>query len=219
MLLKLDQSKISSFLCNNDIDWHFNPPAASHFGGVWERMIRTTRKILYSLLKEQGCTIDYEILSTVLCEAENILNNRPLTATSTNPNDMLSLTPNMLINVRGKPLNAPGQFEKSDIYAKRRWKRAQYLVQVFWLRWKKEFLATLQQRNKWQSPKRNVEVGDIVLILDATVPRNSWLMGRVETVFKDMKGNGRSCRVRTNSSILERPITKLCVLVEVPSND
>lgn len=52
-----------------------------------------------------------------------------------------------------------------------------------------------------------------MLIIDGTIPRNSWSMGRVETVFEDMKGNARSCRVRTKSSILERPITKLCVLV------
>lgn len=214
MLSRLDQSKISNFLGNKGIEWYFNPPTASHFGGAWERMIRTTRKILYSLLKEQGSMLDDEMLSTVFCEAENILNNRPLTTTSTDPNDMLPLTPNMLINPRGKPLDAPGQFEKSDIYAKRRWKRAQYLVQVFWSRWKREYLVTLQQRNKWQRPKRNVVVGDIVLIVDATVPRNSWPMGRVEAVFKDRKGDTRSCKVRTKSSVLERPITKLCIIVE-----
>eukprot|EP00794_Sanderia_malayensis_P013144 gene13144-14495_t len=84
------------------------------------------------LLKEQSSVLDDETLATVLCEADNILNNRPLTATSTDPNDMLPLTPNMLINPRGRPLDAPGQFEKSDLYAKRRWRRVQYLVHVFW---------------------------------------------------------------------------------------
>ena len=107
MLSWMDQSKVSNFLGNNGIEWHFNPPTASHFGGEWETMIRTTRKILYSLLKEPGSMLDNEMLSTVFCEAENILNNRPLTTTSNDPNDMLPLTPNMLTNPGGKPLEAP----------------------------------------------------------------------------------------------------------------
>ena len=214
MLLKLNQSKIDTVLSNNGIEWHFNPPKASHFGGVWERIIRSTRKILYSILREQGNTIDDETLSTVFCEAESILNNRPLTTTSNDPNDMLPLTPDMLINPRGKPTNTSGAFQKSDIYAKKRWKRVQYLVDVFWSRWRKEYLVTLQQRAKWQRPKRNVAVGDIVRIIDTSAPRNTWPMGRVEAIFEDKRGNTRSCRVRTKSSMLERPIAKLCVVVE-----
>ena len=214
MVSRLDQSKISNVLSNDGTEWHFNPPAAPHFCGVWERMIRATRKILYSLLKEQGSILNDEILSTVLCELGNILNNRPFTTTLTDPNDMLPLAPNMLINPRRKPLDAHGQLEKSDCYAKRRWRRAQYLVQVFWLRWKMEYLVSLQQGSKWQRTYRNVAIRDIVLIIDATVPSNSWPMGRVETVFEDIKGNVRSCRVRTKSSVFERLITKLCVIVE-----
>ena len=81
MLLKLNQSKIDNVLGNNGIECHFNPPAASHFGVVWERIIRSTRKILYSIMRELGSMMDDETLSTVFCEAE-ILNNRPLIATS-----------------------------------------------------------------------------------------------------------------------------------------
>ena len=131
MLSWMDQSKVSNFLGNNGIEWHFNPPTASHFGGKWETMIRTTRNVLYSLLKEQGSMLDDEMLSTVFCEAENILNNRQLTTTSNDPNDMLPLTPNMLTDPGGKPLEAPGQFEKSEIYVKRRLRRVQYLFQAF----------------------------------------------------------------------------------------
>ncbi|XP_006811478.1 uncharacterized protein LOC102806687 [Saccoglossus kowalevskii] len=214
----LDQSRMNDVLCAEGIEWHFNPPAASHFGGVWERMIRSIRKILYSLLREQPRIVDDETLSTLFCEAENIVNNRPLTTTSSDPNDLLPLTPNMLINPRARALSSPGVFEKSDMYARKRWRQSQYLIDVFWCRWRKEYLVTLQQRPKWQRKRRNVQVGDIVLVVDKSVPRNSWLMGVVETTFKDKKGDVRSCRVRTKTSILERPVAKLCILVKAELN-
>ncbi|KAL0146900.1 hypothetical protein M9458_057839 [Cirrhinus mrigala] len=65
------------------IQWIFNPPAASHHGGVWERQIRTIRK-------QQN--VDDEGLQTVLCEVEAIVNDRPITKTSDDPNDTKSLT-------------------------------------------------------------------------------------------------------------------------------
>lgn len=53
----------------------FNPPGASHHGGIWERMIRSVRQVLCSVLKEHA--LDEEGLQMVLCEA--ILNSCPLT--------------------------------------------------------------------------------------------------------------------------------------------
>ena len=62
------------------INWTFNPPGASHHGGVWERMIRSVRWVLNSLLNQQ--TLTDEVLQTLFCEIEAILNNRPITITS-----------------------------------------------------------------------------------------------------------------------------------------
>ena len=64
-------------LHNRDIEWHFNLPAASYAGGVWERMICLIRITLRSLLGNQ--LVHDEILLTLIMEVEKILNNRPLT--------------------------------------------------------------------------------------------------------------------------------------------
>ena len=50
----MDQKEITEKRRQQNIDWKFNPPAASHMGGVWERQIRTTRRILDTLLREHG---------------------------------------------------------------------------------------------------------------------------------------------------------------------
>lgn len=39
-----NQEKITSSLQKKEIKCRFNPPAASHYGGVWERLIRSIRK-------------------------------------------------------------------------------------------------------------------------------------------------------------------------------
>ena len=65
-------------LLQKNISWKFNPPGASHHGGVWERQIRTIRKVLGALTNEQIIRFSDESLATLFCEIEYILNNRPL---------------------------------------------------------------------------------------------------------------------------------------------
>ena len=92
----------------------------------------------------------------------------------------------------------------------------QYLANQFWSRWKKEFLVTLQERNKWQCPKRNFQINDVVLIKEDNCPRNQWPMGRVVAVTEDKHdGLVRSVNVyyvQANTT-LNRPIHKLVLLV------
>ncbi|XP_071956809.1 uncharacterized protein [Antedon mediterranea] len=79
-----NQDQIHQYLLQRHIVWIFNPPLASHFGGVWERCIRTVRKVLSGLIQEQ---ILEEGLKTLFCGVENIINNRPLTKVSDDPKD------------------------------------------------------------------------------------------------------------------------------------
>ena len=75
-LYELNQESLNQFYCQQGIKWTFNPPTASHMGGAWERMIRSVRKILTALTRDQ--TLDDEAFSTFMTEVEGILNSRPL---------------------------------------------------------------------------------------------------------------------------------------------
>jgi hypothetical protein len=67
-----NQTKIHNFCAQRRIKWDFNPPFASHMGGVWERLIRsTTRQVLRAILKEQ--LVSDEVLQTVVADATQIL--------------------------------------------------------------------------------------------------------------------------------------------------
>ncbi|MGH0117086.1 UNVERIFIED_CONTAM: hypothetical protein FKN15_030931 [Acipenser sinensis] len=205
-------SKIKNTLLQNGIKWMFNPPTGSHHGGVWERLIRSVRKILNATLRVQA--LDEEGLHTVLCEAEAIINSRPITKASNDPNDLEALTPNHLLLLKIKPSLPPGLFQKEDLYSRRRWKQVQYMSDLFWKRWTREYLPQLQERQKWSRASRNFVVGDVVLVVDDSAPRNSWVMGKVIQVVPDRHGFVRQVRIKTKTSVLYRPITKVCLLQE-----
>ena len=207
-----NQDKIHNHLLQNDIQWIFNPPLGSHHGGVWERAIRSARRILNSLL--QGQVIDDQCLVTLMAEVESIMNGRPITKVSNDYTDVEALTPNHLLLFRSTSLPL-GTFSKEDMYYHRRWKQIQYMSELFWKRWIREYLPLLQQRQKWTSTMNNLKIGNIVLLVDNTVSRNCWPLGRVVEVFPGHDGLVRKVRVRTKSTELNRPITKLILLDNV----
>ena len=92
-----NQRQIYQHLRQEGIQWIFNPSEASHIGGAWERMIRLLRQIFASLLP--GKRIDEDDLHTLLLEVESIINSRPLTDYSGDPEDPLPLTLNHLLRV------------------------------------------------------------------------------------------------------------------------
>ena len=229
-LTEMNQNEVRSFLLERECDWfefQMNVPASSHMGGVWKRQIRTARNVLNALLLQDGKQLDEESLQTFMCETEAIVNSRPLTVSNiSSPTETEPLTPNHLLTMKSRILlPPPGQFQRADLYLVKRWRRVQYLVNQFWLRWRKEFLSTLQERPKWNKPRRNMRVGDIVLIKDDNVPRNLWRKARVDDVYTDDDGLVRKVKIvvadsslnergeRTRDmSVLERPIQKLVLL-------
>ena len=144
--------KIHNFCAQREIEWHFIPPSASHMGGSWERMVQTTKRVLKSLLKEQ--LVSDEVLTTVMSEAVNIVNSRPLTRSSEDVSDPEALTPNHLLHLRPTPSLPPGVFGKEDLYCRRAWRQAQYIAGLFWQRWTKEYIPTLLERKKWELQRR-----------------------------------------------------------------
>ena len=132
-----NQAQINGVLLQKEIKWVFNPPAGSHHGRAWERLIKSVRKVLNAILKVQN--LDEEGLHTVLCEVEAIIKGRPITKASTDandlealtPNDLKALTPNHLLLLKTSPSLPPGEFQRNYIYAHPRWKQVQYMSNLF----------------------------------------------------------------------------------------
>ena len=87
-----DKPNIESDLAQKKIVWKFSPPGAPHFGGIWERLVQSFKKVIIAILENRSYTDD--VLSTTMCLVEQTLNARPLTAVSDDPEDLTALTPN-----------------------------------------------------------------------------------------------------------------------------
>ena len=224
-LKEMEISKIATYLQSEMcdwIEWERNTPNASHMGGVWERQIRTIRGILSSLLKSHNSVLNDESFSTLIKEVECIVNSRPLDVQNIHDPDSEPLSPNHLLTLKSKVvLPPPDVFQKDNLYCRRRWRVIQHLANEFWNRWRKEYLLNLQTRQKWTEEKRNFQVGDIVLLKEEHVVRNSRPMARVTEVFPNQDRLVRSVQllVVNNSSpgktySVKRPIAKLVLLCE-----
>lgn len=197
-------------LTNARTKWSFNPPLAPHMGGVWERLVRSVKEALKAL--DDGRRLTDEILLTVIVEAEDMINSRPLTYLSQQSEEAEAITPNHFL--RGVSPNQPGGALPSThpaVALRDTFQRSQQLASAMWDRWVSEYLPTLNRRTKWFGETRPLESGDLVYIVEGD-NRKCWIRGIVEEPIMGKDGRVRQACVRTNSGRYKRAVAKLAVL-------
>ncbi|XP_038106444.1 uncharacterized protein LOC119766117 [Culex quinquefasciatus] len=189
---------LAATFTNSNTKWIFIPPSAPHFGGSWERLVRSVKVALRSLCSDRNP--NDETLLTVVAEAESIVNSRPLTS----PNHFLLLSSSGVAQPP-RVLSEPTKTTRSN------WNLARQLVDNFWRRWISEYLPTIANRTKWHSEAKAIKVDDQVLVVNDG-ERNGWTRGRVLSVIPGRDGRVRQVTVQTTTGVLRRPVSKLAVL-------
>ena len=205
----VDTEKLSLAARKKGIEWKFNAPKASNMGGVWERQIRTVRSCLNPILRAQT-TLDDETLYTSLVEVENLINSRPITKVSEDPDDGV-LTPNHLLIMHDNTEYSAQNLDLGAIF-RRKWKRVMQIRNQFWKTWTTRYLQELQLRSKWTKESPEVKEGDIVLQMEAGSPRGVWPLAIITSIIKSHDGIVRSVNVKTSKSSYTRPVNKLVKL-------
>lgn len=208
-LVKVGNQLVDIF-ANDGITWHFNPPSAPHFGGLWEAGVKTVK---FHLRRIIGSTLlTFEQLATVIAQIEAIVNSRPLTPLSSNPLDLEPLTPaHFLVGHRLTSIPDPDVSELPN----NRLSQLQHLQQIqqnFWRRWSKEYISQLQVKSKWTKESTALEPGTLVVIKEDNLPPLKWTLGRVLETFPGADCVIRVVTVKTNYGVVKRPICKLGVL-------
>ncbi|KAL7724386.1 hypothetical protein ACLKA6_007570 [Drosophila palustris] len=150
-------------------------------------------------------------IKTVIIEVEAILNSRPLTASTNDPNDGEAITPaHLLIGTSLKAL--PDQKISEKISTLTQYQRITYLKQRLWDLWRRDYLHELQLRSKWLKAESNVRIGQLVLVHEDNLPPQQWQLARITSAIPGSDGRVRVVDLKINNGTLRRPIHKVAPL-------
>ena len=199
-----------NYLTATNIEFHFMPPKASHFGGSWERLIKSIKRTFRIVFHDR--VLHEDTLHTSLCEIESAMNSRPLSYVGDDPSDPTSLTPNHFLHHASTTVTPPTLTVESDALCRKRWRQSQIVTQHLWKRWRMEYLPSLTIAHKWLKENRPLKNDDVVLIVDHNAPRGSWPLARIVDVNVSHDGRVRSAKLKTKSGFLVRPASAICLL-------
>jgi hypothetical protein len=192
------------------IKWKYIPPAAPNFGGLWEAGVKS---IKYHMKRVIGnSTLTFEEMATLLTQIEACLNSRPLYPLNDDPDSLQPLTPGHFLTCEQIVSIPDDDYTDFKIHQLSRWQLTQKLLHDFWAQWQKEYLTRLQQRMKWNRITKELDIGDLVLVKDQRLPPGNWPMGRIVEKHSGPDGLTRTYDIKTISGVMQRPITKLCIL-------
>jgi ribonuclease HI/transposase InsO family protein len=173
------QAKIA---CQN-VKWQFSPPNAPHFGGAWERLVQSSKRLLRASVGNQ--LVNDRTLRTVIYEVAAMQNARPLTQLSVDPSDEEPLTPNHFLFGGSRAYVPLALSELQDLrISSKQFRQGQQILDHLWSRWTKELSPELIQREKWFVHKDSLSIGDLVLVHDPNNIRGQWPVGRVVEIMK-----------------------------------
>ena len=201
--------QIQKFSNENSITWHFIPPYSPNFGGRWESHVKIVKRHLQRTIGKS--ILQFEELNTLLIQIEAIVNSRPISPISSDPDDLMPLTPAHFLIGRSLTSLPESVYQNKRIPMEQNWKATQSLRAHFWKRWKSEYLNNLQRREKWTNEIKNINVGDLVMVRDPSPPL-VWKMGRVLEVFVGKDNLARVAKLKTGSGQLVRSVNLLAPL-------
>ena len=214
----LDWKEIQNYGIDKGTEWIFSPGDAPWYNGATEALVKSVKRALNAVGGEHiFCFNEYQ---TLLFEAAQLVNQRPIGIKPKQPNDGSYLCPNDLILGRSSPSVPQGPFKERCSH-KYRLDFVQKSVECFWRRWTREVFPSLVITPKWHVERRNVQKGDVVLIGDSNELRGKWKMGIVVETIPSLDGRIRRVKVRycNPNETVERAVQRLIVLVPADENE
>ena len=226
VIVGLDHKKIGKNALVGGSEWKYCPANAPWMNGATESLVKSVKGALHATIGSQ--VLAFSEFQTVMYEAAQIVNQRPIGRNPTGPDDGTYLCPNDLLLGRATPHVPQGPFkERSSM--KYRLDFIERLTEQFWIKWSRDLFPSLVIQQKWHVEKRDVKINDVVMIQDANMLRGKFRMGIITNTFPSKDGRIRrvsmsyknnkegSAYTRTKYTTVERAVHKLIVIV--PSDE
>ena len=218
----IDEEKLIGFCASQGTTWKFTTTNAPWTNGVTESMVKSIKKALSVSIGEQ--IMEFSVLQTVMFEAAELVNSRPIGRHPTSPDEEAYLCPNDLLLGRSNRQIPQGPFNE-NANPKRRYEFLQNIVSSFWKRWTRNYFPCLIVQKKWHFEKRNLQRGDLVLMKDINSLRGAWRRGIIRSPIASSDGYVRKVIVtykptETSKPVeVERPVNSLVVLATANDKD
>ena len=201
-------AQVKWFSIEQGMAWKYILELSPHWGGFYERLNglvkRSLRKILWR------AKLSYEEVEPILIEIEGILDSRTLGYVY-DDNFEEPLTPSHLMfgrRLQNRALITTGLQEECDLF--KRYNHVITLTEHFWKRFSGEYLTELRERAKHGKDNTSaIKVGDVVIINQRNMPRNSWPLGKVVRLVKSSDELVRGAVLTSRGGQLSLPLNLL----------
>ena len=223
----LDKDRLREFGAEHGLEWRFTAADAPWQNGCSESLVKSVKTALKGAIGDQVLMFS-EFQTVASCfEAANLVNERPIGIHPTDPNDDAYLGPNHLLLGRASARVPSGPFLQTK-NERLRFEFVQKLIDSFWKRWMRDFFPSLLVRQKWHVDRRNVCVGDIVVVKYSYAVRGQWRIALVSKTFPAIDGRVRKVEVQykclpgnesprvykgRDYTAIQRPVQRLVVIV------
>ena len=169
--------------------------------------MRSCKQVFFSIIGNQKFTD--EVLRTTFALVDQSLNARPITAVSSNPNELDAVTPNhFLLGHRCSSISSLAIATYFD--HRKNHMRAKAYANAIWSRLLNEYVPSLDRRSKWQTPSpHKLPTGNLVWIWEKSSPRSYYPMAWVESLNYGQDSTARSANLKAQSGCCIRFLVKL----------
>ena len=187
----MDQDRIQSTAASHRTEWHFSPADSPHRQGVVESLIKSVKRCVKVFSGHQH-RLSWQEYATLGYECADMMNSRPLGIKSDSDDVMEVLTPNSLILGRNSSDN-PGCYP--DTGRTPRLSTVHKIADRFWAAWLKVCKPAMLSHRRWFDERRNLQVGDVVLVTDNSPLIKSYQLAKVTEAQADSDGMVRTVEV------------------------